>query len=102
MFILAIGLRARPATGSVEAMMNMMGLQNAIAGVLALATAINIGLTFVLIPTFGLAGAATATTLSMCVVAILQYTVARRRSVRPNWMHQRGTASSRLATRRPT
>jgi O-antigen/teichoic acid export membrane protein len=79
MFILAIGLLARAATGSVEAMMNMMGLQNAIAGVLALATAINIGLNFVLIPTFGLAGAATATTLSMCLVAVLQYAVARRR-----------------------
>lgn len=79
MFILAIGLMARAATGSVEAMMNMMGLQNAIAGVLALATAVNIGLNLVLIPTFGLAGAATATTMSMCLVAALQYSVARRR-----------------------
>jgi O-antigen/teichoic acid export membrane protein len=79
MFILAIGLVARAATGSVEAMMNMMGLQNAIAGVLALATAVNIGLNLVLIPTFGLAGAATATTMSMCLVAALQYSVARRR-----------------------
>ena len=79
MFILAAGLMARAATGSVEAMMNMMGQQNAIAGVLALATATNIVLNLVLIPAFGPAGAATATTASMCLVAVLQFAVARKR-----------------------
>jgi O-antigen/teichoic acid export membrane protein len=79
MFILAFGLLARASTGSVEVMMNMMGLQNANAWVLALATAANIGLNFLLIPAFGLAGAAIATTLSMCRVAALQFSVARRR-----------------------
>lgn len=79
MFILAVGLLARASTGSVEAMMNMMGHQNAVAMVLGLAVASNIGLNVALIPLFGTAGAATATTTSMCLVAVLQYFLARRR-----------------------
>lgn len=79
MFILVIGLLARASTGPVESMMNSLGHQNVIAATLAFAMVINIALNFVLIPIHGLAGAAVATTISICAIAILQYTFARRR-----------------------
>jgi O-antigen/teichoic acid export membrane protein len=78
MFILAAGLLARAATGPVESMMNMLGHQDAVAWVLAAAVLVNVSLNVVLIPLFGLAGAAVATSLSMVAVAGLQYAAARR------------------------
>lgn len=79
MFILVVGLLARASTGPVESMMNMLGHQNLVAGVLFGAVAVNIGLNLLLIPVFGLAGAAIATTVSMVLVAGLQYAAARIR-----------------------
>ena len=79
MFILVIGLLARASTGPVESMMNSLGHQNVIAATLAFAMVVNIALNFALIPIYGLAGAAIATTISICLIAVLQYTFARRR-----------------------
>ncbi len=78
MFILVIGLLMRASIGPVESMMNMLGHQNAVAMTLFGATAVNIVLNFLLIPVFGLPGAALATTISMGLVAVLQYLAARK------------------------
>lgn len=65
LFILVIGVVARAAVGPAESLLTMSGYQNACAGAYAATLAINIGLSIMLIPAFGLWGAATATALSM-------------------------------------
>ena len=79
MFILAVGLLARAAIGPIERFLSMMGEQRVSALVYAGAFAINLGLCFVLIPPFGLAGAAIATTTALIVESIMLFVVTKRR-----------------------
>jgi O-antigen/teichoic acid export membrane protein len=79
MFILAIGLLARAAIGPIERLLSMLGEQRVSAMVYASAFAINLGLCFVLIPLFGLAGAAIATTLALIIESIMLFVVTKRR-----------------------
>ena len=79
MFILVIGLLARAATGPVEALMNMLGQQNVCAIVLFAAVVLNVALNFVLIPSYGLVGAASATAISLVMVSVALFVMAKRR-----------------------
>jgi O-antigen/teichoic acid export membrane protein len=79
MFILAIGLLARAAIGPIERLLNMLGEQRACAWVYGAAFAINFVGCLALIPVFGTAGAAVATTLALVVESILLFKVTKNR-----------------------
>ncbi|WP_019173918.1 oligosaccharide flippase family protein [Pseudaminobacter salicylatoxidans] len=79
LFALTLGVVARAAVGPCESLLTMSGNQNICALVYALTLAINIGLNILLIPQFGLWGAAIATAAAMMFEAsALSYTVWRR------------------------
>src|SRR5262249_56309992 len=77
MFILAAGLLARAAIGPIERLLNMLGEQRICAAVYAAAFAINLALCIVLIPSFGMAGAASATAPAVIVESILLFAVTK-------------------------
>ena len=79
MFILAVGPLARATVGPVERLLNMVGEQRACAVVYASAFAVNIGLCVLLIPLFGVAGAAVAISGAMMLEAAMLFFVARAR-----------------------
>jgi O-antigen/teichoic acid export membrane protein len=79
MFILAIGLLARAAIGPIERLLNMLGQQRACALVYGAAFAINFVGCLALIPLFGTAGAAVATSLSLIVESIMLFKVTKSR-----------------------
>jgi O-antigen/teichoic acid export membrane protein len=79
MFILAIGPLARATVGPVERLLNMVGEQRACAKVYAVAFATNIGLCVILIPLFGVAGAAIALSSAMIVESVLLFAVTKAR-----------------------
>jgi len=79
MFILAAGLLARAAIGPIERLLNMLGEQRICALVYAAAFAINLGLCIVLIPLFGMAGAAIATASALIIESIMLFVVTRNR-----------------------
>jgi O-antigen/teichoic acid export membrane protein len=79
MFILAAGLMARAAVGPVERLLNMLGEQRVCAMVYATAFGLNLALCIVLIPIFGVAGAAIATSTALIVESALLFWVTKRR-----------------------
>ena len=79
MFILAVGPLARATVGPVERLLNMVGEQRACAKVYAAAFATNIALCVVLIPLFGVAGAAIAISSAMILESVLLFWVTRQR-----------------------
>jgi O-antigen/teichoic acid export membrane protein len=79
MFILAVGPLARATVGPVERLLNMVGEQRACAKVYAAAFITNIGLCVILIPLFGVAGAAIAISTAMIVEASMLFWVTRQR-----------------------
>ncbi|RWM87475.1 MAG: lipopolysaccharide biosynthesis protein [Mesorhizobium sp.] len=79
LFLLVVGVVARAAVGPCESLLTMSGNQNICAAVYAMTLAFNIGLNLVLIPLFGLWGAAMATAFAMIFEAgALAFTVWRR------------------------
>lgn len=79
LFLLVLGVVARAAVGPCESLLTMSGNQNICAMVYALTLVVNIGLSMVLIPYFGLWGAATATAVSMAFEATaLSFTAWRK------------------------
>jgi O-antigen/teichoic acid export membrane protein len=79
LFVLVGGVVARAAVGPAESLLTMTGNQNVCALVYALALSLNIVLNFMLIPEFGLWGAAIATAIAMAFEALaLSFTVWRR------------------------
>lgn len=79
LFPLLLGVVARAAIGPAEALLTMSGNQNVCAAVFGGTLAVNIALSVMLIPLYGLWGAAIATTLSMFFEAtVLMLTVRRR------------------------
>ncbi|GAA6212880.1 flippase [Hyphomicrobiales bacterium 4NK60-0047b] len=70
MFILAIGLVIKSMFGPAEYVLNMLGEQKLCAVLLFLTALINLGLNFLLIPHYGLIGAASATALSLTLAAV--------------------------------
>ena len=79
MFILAAGLLARAAIGPIERLLNMLGQQRVCAAVYAGAFAANLVLCFILIPLFGMAGAAIATASALIFESILLFIVTKNR-----------------------
>jgi O-antigen/teichoic acid export membrane protein len=76
---LLAGVVLRAAVGPAETLLTMSGHQNACAAVFALTLALNIGASALLIPLWGLWGAAAATALSILFeTAALAFTVWRR------------------------
>jgi len=65
LFVLILGVVARAAVGPAESLLTMSGHQNICAAAYACTLALNIGLNAVLIPQFGLWGAAIATAIAM-------------------------------------
>jgi len=80
MFILAAGVLARAATGPSELILNMLGHQRACAMSLATAAIASVSLNAVLIPAWGLTGAAIATATALATAAVLNWWAARRLS----------------------
>lgn len=79
LFLLVLGVVARAAVGPCESLLTMSGNQNICAAVYAMTLALNIGLNVILIPHFGLWGAAIATSLAMVFEAsALSFTVWRK------------------------
>jgi O-antigen/teichoic acid export membrane protein len=79
LFLLVAGVVARAAVGPAESLLTMSGNQNICAAVYAMTLVLNVGLSILLIPVFGLWGAAIATALSMIFEAsALSFTVWRK------------------------
>lgn len=79
MFILAAGLVIKAMFGPAEYLLNMLGEQKLCALVLFITAALNLMFNILLIPAFGLVGAATATALSLTLAALLFYLLIRIR-----------------------
>lgn len=97
LFILMIGVVTRASIGPAESLLTMSGNQNACAAAYAATLAVNVVLSIILIPTFGLWGAAIATTLSMVFEAVvLSFIVWRRLGIVMSIFASRlGTGESR-------
>lgn len=70
MFVLAVGLVIKSMFGPAEYVLNMLGEQKLCAALLFLTALINLALNFLLIPHYGLIGAASATALSLTLAAV--------------------------------
>lgn len=79
MCILVVGFLFRSSMGPAEYLLNMLGEQALCATVLASAAIMNVALNFALVPHFGLIGAATATSISLAMVALMNSIVVWRR-----------------------
>ena len=79
MFVLAIGFLVRASMGPAEFVLNMLGEQTLCALVLVVSAALDVALSFALVPGFGMIGAAAATSIALIVAALMNYIVARRR-----------------------
>jgi O-antigen/teichoic acid export membrane protein len=79
MFVLAVGPLARATVGPAERLLNMVGEQRACAVVYFSAFLCNIALCVVLIPIFGVAGAAIAISGAMVLEAVLLFAVTKQR-----------------------
>ena len=79
MFILAAGMLARAAVGPAERLLNMLGERKPCALTYAGAFAVNLILCIVLIPRFGIEGAAAATATAIVCESVSLYIFAKRR-----------------------
>jgi O-antigen/teichoic acid export membrane protein len=78
MIVLFSGILAKASVGPGEVLLNMAGWQKLCVALYATVLAANIGLNIVLIPRFGLIGAAAATAGAMMLEAILLHIAVRR------------------------
>lgn len=79
MMILVVGFMLRSSFGPVEFLLNMLGEQKLCAAVLVLSAVVSLILNIVLVPEFGLVGAAIATSLALVLAPLIQAIVAKRR-----------------------
>jgi O-antigen/teichoic acid export membrane protein len=79
MFILSIGILARAAVGPGDRFLNMLGEQRACMLVAGGAFAVNLVFCLLLIPRYGITGAAIAVTVAFLTESALLFLVARRR-----------------------
>ncbi len=86
MFMLAAGILLHASMGQAEYLLNMLGHQNKVAMILFATLLINLGLNFALVPAFGLAGAAFATTLTLALQGALFSIVAYRAEGLKTWL----------------
>jgi O-antigen/teichoic acid export membrane protein len=78
MCILAVAIVARAAIGPAEALLNMTGGQRDCARSLAFAALVNLALSVVLTPLFGIVGAAVSVAFAIIFGAFLNWRAARR------------------------
>ncbi len=78
MFALVIGFLARSFVGPLQGLMIATGRQNTAALAMGSVVLVNIAFNLVLIPKFGLVGAAAATAIAFSVESILLYLAARK------------------------
>jgi O-antigen/teichoic acid export membrane protein len=79
MFVVSIGLLARAAVGPVERLLSMSGQQRLCALIYAAAFATAVILCILLIPPFGMMGAASATAIALMLESVLLFWVTRTR-----------------------
>jgi O-antigen/teichoic acid export membrane protein len=79
MFIFAIGMLARASIGPAERFLVMLGEQRVCALIAALAFAVNLGLCLMLVPRFGIEGAAWSITTAFILESLLLFLVARQK-----------------------
>jgi O-antigen/teichoic acid export membrane protein len=79
MFIFAIGMLARASIGPAERFLVMLGEQRACALIAGLAFAVNLGLCLVLVPRFGVEGAAWSITTAFILETALLFIVAKQK-----------------------
>lgn len=79
LFVLVGGVMVRAAVGPAESLLNMTGNQNICATIFAAVLIVNVLLNIVLIPVYGLMGAAVATALATFLEAALLFIVTWRR-----------------------
>ena len=79
MCILVVGFLFRSAMGPAEFLLNMLGEQKLCAAVLLTSALLNVVLNFILVPRFGLAGAASATSVALISAALMNYAAIWRR-----------------------
>lgn len=79
LFVLVAGVVARASVGPAESLLTMSGNQNVCAAVYAVTLTLNIGLNILLIPQYGLWGAAVATGLAMGFEAVVLAFIVWRR-----------------------
>ncbi|MGL4405571.1 MAG: lipopolysaccharide biosynthesis protein, partial [Notoacmeibacter sp.] len=80
MIILALGIVARASVGPCESVLTMTGQERICAWAYGAALCVNIALTIVLIPLYGLIGAAIATATAMVVEAVMLSIIVKRRT----------------------
>jgi len=78
MFALVIGLLARSFAGPLQGLLIATGQQNMAAMSMGAVVLVNISFNFLLIPKFGLVGAAAATAISFSIESLLLYVTAQR------------------------
>ncbi len=79
MVVLFAGIIAKAMVGPGEVLLTMAGEQKVCAAIYGFALAANLGLNIVLIPAWGLLGAATATAAAMVIEAVALHFIVRRR-----------------------
>ncbi len=79
MAILVVGFLTRSAMGPAEFLLNMQGEQRLCALVMMGAAVLNIVLNLMLVPSYGITGAATATAISLMTAALLNASVAKHK-----------------------
>ncbi len=77
--ILMAGLIAQAFAGPGEDLLNMLGEERACAATCIVALVLNVGLNFILIPTFGIAGAAIATAASVATRSLILTYLTKRK-----------------------
>lgn len=79
MAILAVGQLINAAIGSVGFLLNMTGHERDVARTLLITAGLNIILNLVLIPSFGMVGAASATAVSLIIWNLMLYKIVKKR-----------------------
>jgi len=79
MFIIAVGLLARASVGPAERLLNMLGERRACALIYGSSFAISLILCVLLIPRFGLAGAAAASSIALVFESASLFVTAKYR-----------------------
>ncbi|MDR4306756.1 GNAT family N-acetyltransferase [Chelatococcus sambhunathii] len=79
LFVIALGLLCRATIGPLERLLNMLGQQNVCAAIYGCAFALNITLCFALIPSWGMLGAAVATSVTQVFESVALFLVTRQR-----------------------
>ena len=79
LYILAIGLLVRASIGPAESLLTMAGQQGICSLIYTATFLVNVALNLLLIPRFGLMGAATATSTALIIETVALYTVTATR-----------------------